>query len=57
MVLAGSSAVNIVVLASAIVPVFVAILVIRVAWVWAQSHDESRQPSFGELLRRAFWLR
>jgi hypothetical protein len=55
-VLASSSAVNVVVLASAIVPVVIAVLVIRVAWIWARSHDEGWRLTFSELLRKAFWL-
>jgi hypothetical protein len=56
MALATTSAVNVVVLASAIVPVVIAILVIRVAWIWARSHDEGWRLTFSELLRKAFWL-
>ena len=52
----GGSAVNVVLLVSAIVPVVIAVLVVRVAWTWARSHDEGSQPTFAELLRTAFWL-
>jgi hypothetical protein len=52
----GTSAINAVVLASAIVPVVVAVVVMRVAWVWARSHDEGRETTFSQVLRTALWL-
>jgi hypothetical protein len=56
-IVAGTGAVNGVLLASAVVPPIVVIFVCRVAWMWAKSHDEEqRQVAIGELLRRALWL-
>jgi hypothetical protein len=52
----GTEAVNAVLLASAVVPPLVAVLVARVAWVWAKSEDEGEGARFGDLLRKALWL-
>jgi hypothetical protein len=51
----GTGAVNDILLASAVVPPIIAIIVCRIAWVWAKTSEEDR-PSLGELVRRAFWL-
>jgi hypothetical protein len=57
MVLAGGTeAVNAVLLASAVVPPLVAVLVARVAWIWAKSDDEGKSVAFRDLLRKALWL-
>ena len=57
MVLAGGTeAVNAVLLASAVFPPLVAVLVARVAWIWAKSEDEGKAVEFRDLLRRALWL-
>jgi hypothetical protein len=52
----GTEAVNAVLLASAVVPPLVAVLVARVAWIWAKSEDEGEGVRFGDLLRKALWL-
>jgi hypothetical protein len=52
----GTEAVNAVLLASAVVPPIVAVLVARVAWIWAKTEDEGGRVAFRELLRKAFWL-
>jgi hypothetical protein len=48
--------VNLVVLASAIVPPIIAIIVCRVLWIWSKSQDRSESVGFSGLLRRALWL-
>ena len=48
---------NLVVLASAVVPPIVVLIVSRVAWVWAKSHDGSERVGPAVILRRALWLR
>jgi NaMN:DMB phosphoribosyltransferase len=52
----GTEAVNAVLLASAIVPPIVAVLVARVAWIWAKTEDEGEGIAFRDLLRKALWL-
>jgi len=52
----GTEAIDAVLLASAIVPPLVAVLVARVAWIWAKSDDQGEAVAFRDLLRRAFWL-
>jgi hypothetical protein len=52
----GTEAVNAVLLASAVIPLLVAVLVARVAWIWAKTEDEGDGVAFGDLLRRALWL-
>jgi hypothetical protein len=52
----GTGAINAVLLASAVVPPLVAVLVARVAWIWAKSDDEGETLVFRDLLRRALWL-
>ena len=52
----GTGAVNAVLLASAIVPPVVAVLVARVAWIWAKSDDEGEAVVLRDLLRKALWL-
>ena len=54
----GAAAVNIVLLASAVVPPFVVLVVCRIAWVWAKHDEEERDTvSLGGIIRRALWLR
>jgi hypothetical protein len=38
------------------VPPLVVLVVCRLAWVWAKSHDRGDEAGFGALLRRALWL-
>jgi hypothetical protein len=52
----GAGAVNAVLLASAVVPPLIVVLVWRIAWVWAKTSDERSRASIGDILRRAFWL-
>jgi hypothetical protein len=52
----GSSAVNLVVLASAVVPPIIAIIVCRVAWIWAKNTEDLDNRGFTGLLRAAFGL-
>jgi hypothetical protein len=52
----GNSAVGLIVLASAVIPPIVAIVVCRIAWVWAKSNDGVERVDFAVLLRRALWL-
>jgi hypothetical protein len=52
----GTEAVNAVLLASAVIPPFVAVLVARVAWIWAKSEDEGKAVAFRDLLRKGLWL-
>jgi hypothetical protein len=52
----GNSVVNLVVLASAVVPPIVVLVVTRVAWVWSKNHDGSEDVGFAVMLRRALWL-
>jgi hypothetical protein len=52
----GTSAVNLVVLASAVVPPIIAIIVCRVAWIWAKNNEDFDSSGFTGVLRRAFWL-
>jgi len=49
-------ALNGVLLASAVVPPIVVIILCRIAWVWAKTSEEERRISFGVVLRRAFWI-
>jgi hypothetical protein len=51
----GTGAVNAILLASAVVPPIIVIIVCRIAWVWAKTSEEEH-ASLGELVRRAFWL-
>jgi hypothetical protein len=52
----GTEAVNAVLLASAVVPPIVAVLVARVAWIWAKTEDDGEGVAFRDLLRKALWL-
>jgi len=52
----GNSAVNLVVLASAVVPPIIAIIVCRVAWIWAKNSEDLDNRGFTGLLRGAFGL-
>ena len=52
----GTGAVNAVLLASAVVPPLVVLVVFRVGWVWAKSHDEGEPVDLRRTLRRALWL-
>jgi hypothetical protein len=52
----GTEAVNAVLLASAVIPPLVAVVVARVAWIWAKSDDEGERVAFRDLLRKALWL-
>lgn len=56
LVAGGTGAVNAVLLASAVIPPIVAVLVARIAWIWAKSSDEGGPIVFRDLLRRALWL-
>jgi hypothetical protein len=52
----GTEAVSAILLASAVVPPLVAVLVPRVAWIWAKSEDAGEGVRLGDLLRKALWL-
>jgi hypothetical protein len=52
----GTGAVNGVLLASAVVPPVIVLVVCRIAWIWAKTSDETARTSIGGILRRAFWL-
>jgi hypothetical protein len=55
LVVGSTGAVNAILLASAVVPPIVVIILCRIAWVWSKTSEEER-VSLGELVRRAFWL-
>jgi hypothetical protein len=52
----GTGAVNVVVLASAVVPPLVVLVVFRIGWIWSQSDNGSERLSPRQVVRRAFWL-
>jgi hypothetical protein len=52
----GTGAVNAVVLASAIVPPLVVLLVFRIGWTWSQNDHGDERLSLRQLMRRAFWF-
>jgi hypothetical protein len=52
----GAGAVDAVLLASAVIPPLVVLVVVRVAWIWAKSQDEGAPVVFRDVLRRALWL-
>jgi hypothetical protein len=52
----GAGAVNAVVLASAIVPPLVVLLVFRIGWTWSQNDHGDERLSLRQLMRRAFWF-
>jgi NaMN:DMB phosphoribosyltransferase len=52
----GTEAVNAVLVASAVVPPIIAVLVARVAWIWAKTEDEGEGVAFRDVLRKALWL-
>lgn len=52
----GTGAVDGVLLASAVVPPLIVIVLCRIAWVWAKGDEEEADASPREVIRRAFWL-
>jgi hypothetical protein len=52
----GTEAVSAILLASAVVPPLVPVLVPRVARIWAKSEDAGEGVRLGDLLRKALWL-
>lgn len=55
--LGGAWAIDAVLLASAVVPPVIVIVLVRLLWVWANSDEENRHPGMRELVREALWMK